>query len=298
MHVRVEEMARAHDGLVTWSGLRAAGLTEDQARSAVADLRRVHDGVFLTGQGRVTDHQRRLAATLTAPKTVLSGASGGALHDFHPVRRAAFEVVTRPGTGGPKRIGALLVCRSNTLCGEVVVRDGIPVTSPTRTLIDLCARLSERERAKAVREGIRLRVFTALEVRLATDRYRGRRGTSGLAAQAQSLEQLPLTRARSDAEARALEVLAAARIALPRVNVRYAGEEADLSWTGSRRILEIDGPQFHQDQLEDERKEAVWRSAGWTVERIPSNVVFDAPEKLVALVSRWANVQAPGLGAR
>lgn len=298
MHVRVEEMARAHDGLVTWSGLRAAGLTEDQALIAVADLRRVHDGVFLTGQGRMTDHQRRLAATLTASRTALSGASGGALHGFRPVRRAAFEVITRPGTGGPRRIGALLVCRSSTLCGEVIVRDGIPVTSPTRTLIDLCSRLNERERAKAVREGIRLGVFTALEVRLAAVRYRGRRGTSGLAEQAQLTERLPLTRTRSDAEARALEVLAAARMALPRVNVRCAGEEADLSWTGSRRILEIDGPQFHQDQVEDQRKEAAWRSAGWTVERIPSNVVFDAPEKLIALVSRWANVQAPGLGAR
>jgi hypothetical protein len=298
MHVRVLELARAHDGLVTWSGLRAAGLTENQARRAVADLRRLHDGVFLTGQGRVTAHQRRLAATLTAPCTILSGASGGALHGFRPVRRIAFEVVTQTGSGGPRRCGALLVCYSNTLEGEVVVRDGIPVTSPTRTLIDLCARLNDRDRAKAARDGIRLNVFTALEVRLAAARYRGRRGTSGLAELATRLERLPIGRTRSDAEARALEVLDVAGLPAPAVNVRYGGEEADLSWRESRRILEIDGPQFHQDPLEDERKEAVWRSKGWKVQRISSDAVFDNPEDLVRLVAGWANVQAPGAGAR
>jgi hypothetical protein len=218
----------------------------------------MHDGVFLTGHGRVTEHQRWLAATLTAPNTVLSHASAGALHAFRPRPRPSFEVVTRPGSGGPRRIGALLVCRSTTLADDVVIKDGIPVTSPTRTLIDLCAGLTARERARAVREGIRLQVFTALEVRLAAARYRGRRGIAGLADQAEALEQLPIGRTRSDAEARALEVLDAAGLDTPLVNVRYDGEEADLSWPAQRAIVEIDGPQFHQDPAEDARKEQVW----------------------------------------
>jgi very-short-patch-repair endonuclease len=176
------------------------------------------------------------------------------------------------------------VCRSLTLEGETVVRDGIPVTSPTRTLIDLCAHLSDRQRAKAVREGIRLRAFTALEVRLAAARYRGRRGTSGLAELAAQLEHLPIIRTRSDAEARALQVLHTAQLSLPKVNVRYVGEEADLSWGGSRQILEIDGPQFHLDPLEDARKERLWRAEGWTVTRVSSDVVFDDPAAFVALV--------------
>lgn len=48
MDVRVTEMARNHDGLVSWSGLQAAGMTEKQVRHAVHALRCLHDGVYLT----------------------------------------------------------------------------------------------------------------------------------------------------------------------------------------------------------------------------------------------------------
>lgn len=139
----------------------------------------------------MTDHQRRLGATLTAPGTVSSRESAGALHGFRPGHRRALEIVTRPGSGGPRRLGSLLVYRSSTLSGEVVVRDGISVTSPTRTLVDLCPRLSEKQRAKAVREGIRLGAFTALDVRLAAERYRGRRGIGGLDDLARRLDACP-----------------------------------------------------------------------------------------------------------
>ena len=292
MDVRIAAVAREHDGLVTWPMLLEAGMSEWRAARALAELRRIHDGVFLTGHGRVTDHQRRLAATLTAPGTALSHASAGALDGFRPSMRG-FEVVTRPGSGGPRRIGDLLVCRSLTLAGNVTIRDGIPVTTPARTIIDLAPHLSERQRAKAVREAIRLKVMTALELRLALAEHRGRRGTRGLAELAARLERLPIGRTRSDAEARALEVLDAAGVAAPHVNVLIEGEEADLSWPPVRRIVEIDGPQFHQDPEEDARKERVWRAADWRVDRIPSGVVFDAPEVLVALAR---NAERPATG--
>lgn len=160
------------------------------------------------------------------------------------------------------------------------------MTSASRTIVDLASRLSERQRAKVVREAIRLRATTALELRLVAAAHRRRRGVRGLEALAVRLERLPLARTRSDAEDRALEVLAAAGRTAPAVNLRLAGEEADLIWPATRRILEIDGPQFHADPAEDARKTAVWQAAGWTVERIPSGVVFDAPEALVALATR------------
>lgn len=283
MDVRVR-VAEAHDGLLPWRALREAGLTESRARRAVAGLRRVHDGVFLTGFGRITDHQRWLAATLTAPGTALSHASAGACGGFRPWR-GAFEVVTRPGSGGQRRIDGLLVCRSSTLDGHVVVQDGIRVTSAARTIVDLSAHFSDEQRAKAVREAIRLQATTALELRLAAAAHRGRRGVAGLEALAARLEALPIARTRSDAEARALEVLDKAGVALPELNERLAGEEADLIWPATRRILEIDGPGFHQDPAQDARKTTAWEAAGWEVHRIPSDLVFDRPEALVALAA-------------
>ena len=104
MHVRVAEIAVRHDGLVTWAALRAAGSSVRQTWLAVEGLRRLHDGVYLTGHGRVTAHQRRLAATLTASGTVLSHASAGAAWRFLP-DAGRFEVVTRAGRGGPRRVG-------------------------------------------------------------------------------------------------------------------------------------------------------------------------------------------------
>jgi very-short-patch-repair endonuclease len=292
MDVRVAQVAEAHDGLVPWRALGPAGLERLAAARAVAGLRRVHDGVWLTGYGRITVHQRRLAATLSTPDAVLSHASAGDLHVFRPWE-AAFHVVTRPGSGGPRRIDGLLVCRSSLLASHVVLRDGVRVTSAARTIVDLSAHLSEKQRAKAVRQAIRLKATTALEVRLVAAAHHGRRGIAGLEALAARLEKLPLARTRSDAEARALEVLQAAGRASPQVNRWLAGEEADLVWVDARRILEIDGPQFHQDPVEDARKEAAWRAAGWTVHRIPSDLVFDDPVQLVTLATELERPSGP-----
>ncbi len=97
---------------------------------------------------------------------------------------------------------------------------------------------------------------------------------------------LPYERCRSNAEARALEVLHDAGIEVPLVNVRIAREEADLTWSKRKLIIEIDGPQFHQFAEEDARKEALWRRAGYVVRRVPSDAVYDAPEELL---SAWTD---------
>jgi very-short-patch-repair endonuclease len=94
---------------------------------------------------------------------------------------------------------------------------------------------------------------------------------------------LPIERARSSSEVKALEVLRGAGVALPRLNVDVAGEEADLSWPRELLIIEIDGSPYHQDAGEDSRKEAAWRNAGWEVRRIDSNDVYDRPSRLLAL---------------
>ncbi len=70
---------------------------------------------------------------------------------------------------------------------------------------------------------------------------------------------------------------------MPRLNVRLADEEADLSWPGEKLIIEIDGGPFHQDVGEDTRKEAAWRGEGWRVERISSDDVYEHPGSLLAL---------------
>jgi very-short-patch-repair endonuclease len=80
-----------------------------------------------------------------------------------------------------------------------------------------------------------------------------------------------------------MEILRDAGRPLPRLNHRIAGEEADLSWPAIRRILEIDGGPFHLDVGEDARKQQRWEAAGWTVERVSSDDVYDHPHHVLAL---------------
>lgn len=79
-------------------------------------------------------------------------------------------------------------------------------------------------------------------------------------------------------------ILDAAGVPLPEVNVDRSGEEADFSWPDRRLIIEIDGPAFHRDPLEDARKTRAWTRAGWTVRRIPSDDLYHHPERLLALI--------------
>ena len=80
-----------------------------------------------------------------------------------------------------------------------------------------------------------------------------------------------------------MEILRDAGRPLPRLNVRLAGEEADLSWSRRRLIIEIDGGPFHLDAGEDARKQQAWEAAGWEVRRIPADDVYERPQRLLDL---------------
>ncbi len=289
MHVDLARLGAEQDDLVARWQLLHAGWSEKAVAHRTDRLRAIHSGVYLTSLSPPTRRQRWRAATLTAPDSRLNAVSAAGCWGFR-AHTGRIDTIVRPGTGGPKRIGSLLIFRSTTLDGDVTVRDGLPITTAARTLLDLSPRLSDRALRKAFREALRLRVTTAQDVVATLDRHPGRRGTARLRALAERYARLPIHRTRSDAEAMALEVLDRARIPIPRVNEHVAGEEADLSWPQHRLIVEIDGPNFHRLRDEDARKTAVWRRAGHTVRRIPSDDVFDHPEDLLALAPRGSNV--------
>jgi hypothetical protein len=250
-------------------------------RVAAGRLEIVEEGVF--AMAPVLEHDdwgRWMAATLTAPGTVLSHMSAAAALGLWSFPRP-FETVTRPGSGGPRRHGGVLVFRSSTLEGDCDVLRGIPITSVPRTLLDLAARVSERALARAVREALRLGLTTIAALADALGRHRRRRGSRRLAAAVARYTGLPIERARSGAEVRAFEILRSAGRELPRLNVRIAGEEADLSWPRHRLIVEIDGGPFHLDAGEDARKQRAWEAANWTVRRLSSDDVYEHPERLL-----------------
>ena len=271
-------MARRQAGCVATWQLRDAGLSMNAIRHRTRDLRRLHDGVFLTGDAPVTRLQRWWAATLTAPGSVLAFASAGAAYEMRPWE-GTFEVIVRQGAGGPRRQGTLLVCRTKHVHATTLNR--LPITTPERTLADLWPRLDAKDQANTLRNALRLKRLTipSLAAHLSTASARQRPRT--LTKQVERYERLELRRCRSDAEALAVVTLADAGIEAPNVNVRIAGLEADLSWPNRRLILEIDGAAFHQDKLGDARRTAAWHAAGWHVERLPATAVYDDPSRLI-----------------
>jgi hypothetical protein len=282
--VQVVELAGEQFNRVSRGQLRDLGLSEAAIahRVAIGRLVAVEQGVFAVAPVLKHDNWGRwMAATLTEPGSVLSHATAAAAWGFWSP--PGVETITRPGSGGPRRHGGVLAFRSSTLDGECELLRGIPITSVPRTLLDLAARGSSRALARPVREAVRMQLTTIASVADCLGRHRGRRGAGRLAATLARYEGLPLARARSGAEVRALEVLRGAARPLPRLNVRIAGEEADLSWHRHRLIIEIDGGPFHLDVGEDARKQARWEAAGWTVERLPSDDVYERPHRLLVL---------------
>jgi hypothetical protein len=279
MDVRLLELAaRQRDVVAVWQ-LRRLGWTPDAVRHGLLHWRKIHSGVYALTQAPLTREQRRMAATLTAPRSFLNHFSAGAHYGIWSFD-AGYETIVRPGSRGRERSGGVLVRYSQTLHGATGTFDGIPITSPERTLIDLAA---AADPARALREAKRLKLVTPYSLAVSLERHRSRRGTNRLKHLNDRYSGLPYSRCRSNAEAKALEVLHDAGVAAPEVNTDVAGQEADLTWPARRLIIEIDGPQFHQITAEDARKQACWEAAGYTVRRISSDAVFEAPGALIAL---------------
>jgi hypothetical protein len=241
--------------------------------------RRIHPGVYALNAAPPRRVQLWWAAALTSPTSVLSHGSGGACFGFYRFEKD-YEVITRPGTGGRRRQGGVLVFRSKRLEGDVTRHMGIPITTAERVLVDIAPGLDRKRLGRAFREAIRLRTTTARAVH---DCVAAHGGSALLLDLATRYATIPYERTRSNPEARALEVLHDAGIEPPLVNVKVAGEEADLVWLVRKLIVEIDGPQYHQFREEDARKERAWRAAGFTVRRIPSDAVYSDPARLIEL---------------
>src|SRR3712207_4316560 len=117
--VRLAELAGRQHNRVALRQLLELGLSEDAIRHRVHTGRLivVEEAVFAVAPLLDDPRGRWMGATLTAPGTVLSHNSAAAAWGFRP-QHAPFETVTRPGSGGRRRHGGVLVHRSTTLDGN------------------------------------------------------------------------------------------------------------------------------------------------------------------------------------
>lgn len=127
-----------HCGQATDAGFTAA-MRRTRRQNGRWEL--LHSGVYRLAGTPATWHQGLMAACLAAgPAAVASHTSAGALWRLDGVEPGPIEV-TFPSSG-ERHVQGVTVHRTRSLArADVTRRDGIPVTRPARTLLDLASML-------------------------------------------------------------------------------------------------------------------------------------------------------------
>jgi very-short-patch-repair endonuclease len=213
-----------------------------------------------------------MAAVLAGgPGAVLSHRAAGQLWGLIP-RTTAPPEVSRPGNFRSRKG---IVARRSQVPGDEVSRvNGIPVTSVSRTLLDLASVLTKRQLEKALNEAEVLGLTDRLSVPDLLERYPGRRGSSVLRA---LLRDRAVVRGitRSELERRFHAVLDGTDLPRPRrnahVSVRGRFFEVDCLWAEQRLIVELDGWESHGTDLafeKDRERDRLLLVEGWRITRV------------------------------
>jgi hypothetical protein len=268
----VARVAARQEGMISTEQLTAAGVQ----RGAIAwrvrrgRLHPYHRGVYSVGHTRVSARARLWAAVLACggPDAALLGFRAAASPwDLMPMPGGAIDVITLRRSGSKPGIR---VHRTNSLDpGDITHIDGLPLTTPTRTIIDLADQLSAHRLERVLHRAEILRILdvNAIHARLAS--LPGRRSRTLLQAIA-SLQRGPDV-TRSELEERFLALVARYGLPRPLVNHRVAGYEVDFFWPEHRLIVETDGAATHLTATafeKDRARDAHLTALGYRVIRI------------------------------
>lgn len=284
----IARVAEAQHGVLTREQLLAAGV----GRGAIAHqvrtgaVYRLLPGVFSIGHQPLAPLAREAAA-------LLSLGDGCALS--HASAAAIWGIATRPGdevhvtvvARNPRPRPSVRAHRVRHLDPrDVRVRDGLPVTAPARTLIDL-AGLASEQLESALAQARVARLVNDRDLARAIDRSPRRRGVATL----RRLLELERghARTRSEAERRFTALVHAARLPGPVANVRIGGYEVDFLWATARLVVEVDGYRYHGHRAAFERdriRDQALATSGYRVLRVTWRQLVDEPLPLVARIAQ------------
>lgn len=283
----VLRLAARQAGLVRRDQVLERGLTVKQLEHRVATgrWRRLFPGVYRVEGAPASWRQSLRGVCLWGNRSaVVSHASAASLHGFARYREGPLEITAlrdlrRPG---------VVVHRVDTLHRKDVTSvDGIWVTAPTRTLVDL-ASVDTAENVKAALDEALRRKLTTLDrleaavarsgpqrgvrtVRELVHRYRGGDGPT-----------------ESELEARVLELLESVGLKPTCQRRTVAGRRArrlDFFLPGPRVVIEADGYASHATvsafERERERNNAL-AARGFIVLHWTWSALFDRPDELLA----------------
>lgn len=243
-------LADRQNGVVSHRQLIALGYTHKVIRGLVAYgfLQPLFKGVYAVGRRQVTPNGYRMAAVLACkPPAYLSHFSAAAVWEIWSSRSKPDVTVVQKRRSLPKiRVHYTSVLHPQ----DITTRDGIPVTSVARTLLDLAADLTPTRVRKAVDEAARRGLLDLLALDRAIGRSPKRRGTAKLRAILSAYRPPPDT--HSQLETAFWELIRDAGIPRPQVNVMVAAIEVDFYWPATKLVVELDSRRYHSSPHEFE----------------------------------------------
>lgn len=285
----IAELARRQHGVVSRDQLLRMGFQTGAIgrRLRGGRLHRIHPGTYAVGHRLLTQHGRWMGAVLASgPDSALSHWSAAALWGIRSGARERIDVTVPHATRSSDRIRRHV---SLVPGDEVIVMNGIPVTTVPRTIFDLAA----TEPVDVVRSLIREAEFRELHDRLSlwdlVGRYPGRRGIRKVKIALVALEDEPVDERKSRLEERFDPFLRRHDLPRPRFNGwMLVGEkrfQVDCLWPDQRQIVELDGWQGHKTRTafrEDRARDRRLRVAGYGVTRLTWNQLDDEPETVAS----------------
>lgn len=294
MASELNRCARRQHGLITREQAVAAGLSSSAVsrRLDSGSWRRVAAGVYAVASAAASWRQQVLAACL-ALGAVASHRTAAALWGLSGCRPGPVHVSVAHGRASRSATGT--VHRSRELPpGDVTRIDGIPVTRPARTLVDLAGVVSPRALEEAVDDALCRRLVTLprLDKRAAALAGKGRAGAAQLRAILDTWHDGGLL-PHETAEARLFRRLVHSGLPPPErqhevwADGRLLGR-LDLAWPDAKVGFELDGFRWHgapRAHRRDIARHNGLKARGWTVfQATPADLVDDAAS-LGALVA-------------
>ncbi|MGI9006513.1 MAG: DUF559 domain-containing protein [Streptosporangiaceae bacterium] len=303
-----------YGGVLTAAELRGAGLARDEIRALVRRglLISVCNGVLApaaaVGRAEESGHERLLAATaavlLAGPEAVVSHEDAAVVHGLALLVRPAPEVVsiTRPAAisrGRRLRPGV----RSHTAAlpkNHVGLKDGIPVTSVERTVVDLARTLSFAAAVVTADSALYGRRTTASRLDWVPGDCAGWPGTR----RAEQVLDFSNGLAESPLESISRVAFRDGGLPPPALQAWIAGDRgtigrADFLWKEQRTIAEADGAMKYADPERARRqlrRDTELRRAGYEVVRFTWGDITARPGEVIAQI-RTAFVRSSRLQA-
>lgn len=291
----IAERSTTQLGLITTDQLDSLGISRKQRRNLIARgaLEPLGVRVARLPGYPASWRQRLLAATLEAgPDAVVSHVAACALWRFEGIGRGGVEV-TVPRGQRPRRVQGLVHQARDLLAVDVDRRGLVPVTTPSRSLIDAAPRLAIRQIETALDVAARNGLIFAPYLRWRVDELR-RQGRPGVS---RVLDVLPTRSDRGHEESwlerRVTRLIVDAGLPPPRCQARlgHSGGAArvDFLYDEAWLVIEVDGHRTHSTRRQrqaDAERQARLTAEGWRVVRFTYEDVVDRPEYVIETIRR------------